>query len=51
MGNTENYRVMLATFPTEDGASGAMEALKDMAKDGTVDVVDAAVMKRDPTVK
>jgi uncharacterized membrane protein len=25
-----------------------MEALKDMAKDGTVDIVDAAVMKRDP---
>jgi hypothetical protein len=29
---TENYRIMMATFPTEDGASGAMEALKDMAK-------------------
>ena len=45
---TEDYRIMMATFPNEDGGSGAMEALKDMAKDGTVDIVDAAVLTRDP---
>jgi len=44
---TESYQIMMATFPTEDGASGAMEALKDMAKDGTVDIIDAAVLTRD----
>lgn len=38
---------MMATFPTEDGASGAMESLKDMAKDGTIDIVDAAVLTRE----
>lgn len=44
---TESYRIMMATFPTEDGASGAMESLKDMAKDGTIDIVDAAVLTRE----
>ena len=43
----EGYEIMMATFPTEDGASGAMDVLKDMAKDGTVDIVDAAVLTRD----
>jgi uncharacterized membrane protein len=44
---TESYQIMMATFPTEDGASGAMEVLKDMAKDGTIDIVDAAVLTRE----
>ena len=43
----EGFEIMMATFPTEDGASGAMDVLKDMAKDGTVDIVDAAVISRD----
>lgn len=43
----EGFEIMMATFPTEDGASGAMDVLKDMAKDGTIDIVDAAVISRD----
>ncbi len=43
----QSYQIMMATYPTEDGASGAMDVLKGMAKDGTIDIVDAAVLTRD----
>lgn len=45
--STESYRIMVANYPTEDGASEAMGVLKDMAKDGTIDIIDAAVLTRD----
>ena len=44
---TQSYQIMMATYPTEDGASRAMDVLKDMAKEGTIDIVDAAVLTRD----
>ena len=44
---TQSYQIMMATYPTKDGASGAMDVLKDMAKEGTIDIVDAAVLTRD----
>ncbi len=43
----EGFEIMMATYPSEDGAQKAMDVLKDMAKDGTIDVVDAAVLTRD----
>jgi uncharacterized membrane protein len=43
----EGYEIMMATYPTETGAAGAMNILKEMAKDGSIDIVDAAVLSRD----
>jgi uncharacterized membrane protein len=43
----EGFEIMMATYPSEDGAQKAMDVLKDMAKDGTIDIVDAAVLTRD----
>ena len=31
--SVEGFQIMMATFPTEDGASGAMDVLKDMGCD------------------
>ncbi|MBD3856555.1 MAG: DUF1269 domain-containing protein [Acidobacteria bacterium] len=45
--SVEGYEIMMATYPTEGGAAGAMDILKQMAKDGSVDIVDAAVLSRD----
>lgn len=42
-----SYQIMMATYPTEGGAEEAMGVLKDMAKDGTIDIIDAAVLTRD----
>ena len=44
---TQSYQIMMATYPTKDGASRAMDVVKDMAKEGTIDIVDAAVLTRD----
>ena len=44
--SVEGYEIMMATYPTEGGAAGAMDILKQMAKDGSVDIVDAAVLSR-----
>jgi uncharacterized membrane protein len=43
----KNYEVMFAVYGTEDGAAGAVEALRTMDKDGTIDIVDAATLIKD----
>ncbi|MFQ5967931.1 MAG: DUF1269 domain-containing protein [Acidimicrobiia bacterium] len=43
---TESYEVFMATFPDTEGASGAVSTLEDMAKQGSIDIVDAAVITR-----
>ena len=45
--STENYEIMMAVFPTVDGAQGAADALDEMAKADTIDIVDAAILVRD----
>ncbi len=49
--STENYEIMMAVFPTEDGAKGAGDALDDMAKTDTIQIVDAAILVRDASGK
>lgn len=44
---TEAYKIAMATFPDEEGAGKALDTLEGMAKDGTIDVIDAAVLIRD----
>jgi uncharacterized membrane protein len=44
---TENYEIMMAVFPTEDGAGAAVDELETMAKNDTIEIVDAAVLVRD----
>jgi uncharacterized membrane protein len=43
----ENYEIMMAVFPTEDGAAAAVDQLEAMAKNDTIEIVDAAVLVRD----
>ena len=43
---TESYEVFMATFPNTEGASSAVSTLEDMAKQGSIDIVDAAVITR-----
>lgn len=45
--STENYEIMVAVFPSEDGAQGAGDALDDMAKTDAIQIVDAAILVRD----
>lgn len=45
--STENYEIMMAVFPTVDGAQGAADALDEMAKADTIEIVDAAILVRD----
>ena len=45
--STESYEIMMAVFPTEDGAKGAGDALDDMAKTDAIQIVDAAILVRD----
>jgi uncharacterized membrane protein len=45
--STENYEIMMAVFPTEDGAQGAGDALDEMAKTDAIQIVDAAILVRD----
>jgi uncharacterized membrane protein len=44
---TENYEIMMAVFPTEDGAQAAVDELEAMAKNDTIEIVDAAVLVRE----
>ena len=44
---TENYEIMMAVFPTEDGAKAAVDELEEMAKTNTIEIVYAAVIVRD----
>jgi uncharacterized membrane protein len=39
-------RIMMATFPTTEGATGAVDQLEAMAKAGSIKIVDAAVVSR-----
>ena len=43
----ENYEVMFAVYDSEDGAAGAVAALKDMDKAKTIDIIDAATLVKD----
>jgi uncharacterized membrane protein len=36
----------MATFPSEDGADKAVEQLEQMAKDGSIEIIEAAVVRR-----
>ena len=45
--STENYEIMMAVFPTEDGAQGAGDALDEMARTDAIQIVDAAILVRD----
>ncbi len=38
--------VMMATFPTVDGASGAVAELEVMARAGTIEIIEAAIVAR-----
>jgi uncharacterized membrane protein len=41
--------VLVAAFPTEDGASNALHGLERAKKDGVIQIKDAAVLRRDPS--
>ena len=43
----QNYEVLFAVYGTEDGAAGAVDQLKQMDKDKTIDIVDAATLVKD----
>ena len=43
----ENYEVLFAVYDTEDGAAGAVQALRDMDKAKTIDIIDAATLVKD----
>ena len=43
----QNYEVLFAVYGTEDGAAGAVEQLRQMDKDKTIDIVDAATLVKD----
>jgi len=45
--DVKNYEVMFAVYSTEDGAAGAVASLKEMGKDKTIDIVDAATLVKD----
>lgn len=47
MADVANYEVMFAVYATEDGAAGAVEALRDMDKAKTIEIVDAATLVKD----
>ena len=42
----EATQVVMATFPTEDGADKAVEQLEAMAKAGSIEIIEAAVISR-----
>ena len=44
---TEAYEVMMATYPTMDGAAESVATLEEMAKAGSIEIIDAAVLTRD----
>ena len=43
----QNYEVLFAVYDSEDGAAGAVEQLKQMDKDKTIDIIDAATLVKD----
>ena len=43
----EATQVVMATFPSEDGAEKAVEQLEDMAKAGSIEIIEAAVISRE----
>ena len=45
--SAKNYELMFAVYGDVDGAAGAVESLRDMDKDGTIDIVDAATLVKD----
>lgn len=47
MSDVKNYEVMFAVYSTEDGAAAAVESLKEMDKQKTIDIVDAATLVKD----
>jgi len=42
----EATQIVMATFPSENGADQAVEQLKQMASDGSIEIIEAAVIKR-----
>ena len=47
MSEVKNYEVMFAVYSTEDGAAAAVESLREMDKQKTIDIVDAATLVKD----
>ena len=45
--SAKNYELMFAVYDSEEGAAGAVESLRAMDKDGTIDIVDAATLVKD----
>jgi uncharacterized membrane protein len=45
--STEAYEILMAVFPNETGAGEAVATLDDMAKDGVIEIIDAAILVRD----
>jgi uncharacterized membrane protein len=43
--------VILAAFPTEDGAKMALREMGEAKKSGTINIIDAAVLTKDPNEK
>ena len=43
----QNYEIMFAVYGSEDGAAGAVEALKEMDKAKSIKIVDAATIVKD----
>ena len=42
----EAAEIMMATFPTVDGAAEAVAELEEMAKAGTIEIIEAAIVAR-----
>jgi uncharacterized membrane protein len=42
----EATQIVMATFPSESGADQAVEQLKQMARDGSIEIIEAAVIRR-----
>lgn len=43
----DNYEIMFAVYDSEDGAAAAVESLRAMDKDETIDIIDAATLVKD----
>jgi len=43
----ENYEVLFAAYPTENGAAEALDALEELQKTKAIDILDAAVLVKD----
>lgn len=49
--NNQQYYVLVATFDREDEATSALDQLRQMARDGLIELKEAATVQRDPDGK